>query len=494
MARVRLYFTTANFFLFALICAISLGVKFLLYLFMKAKNRYLLLAITLISLVCLIIDLPRFHLNVPFGEKFKINQDFGGYNLDFTLFGKRIFRNLSIRQGLDLKGGLQVIYEADVSSLKEEYRSQALESLRENINHRVDLYGVSEPSIQTSRSGNSYRLIVELPGVEDIDRALEMIGQTANLEFKRQSQELLDYQEKLSNQSETQEELLGFSGEYFVDSGLTGADLAKSVVSFDQQTGKPEVGFEMTPSGGQKLEALTKEIQGQPLAIFLDGQILSAPVVQAVIKDQGRITGNFSLQEAKDLVIQLNAGALPVPVTKISQQNIGATLGGDSVERSLAAGVIGLSLVAFFMFVYYGRLGFLADIGLLVYGLITLALYKLIPVTVTLAGMTGFILSIGMAVDSNILIFERIREELAKETPLNMALKLGFGRGWDDIKDANVCTLIACFVLFNPFDWSFLNTSGLVRGFALTLALGVLVSLFTGVVVTRTLVRVFYRK
>jgi len=254
------------------------------------------------------------------------------------------------------------------------------------------------------------------------------------------------------------------------------------------------VGFEMTPSGGQKLEALTKEIQGQPLAIFLDGQILSAPVVQAVIKDQGRITGNFSLQEAKDLVIQLNAGALPVPVTKISQQNIGATLGGDSVERSLAAGVIGLSLVAFFMFVYYGRLGFLADIGLLVYGLITLALYKLIPVTVTLAGMTGFILSIGMAVDSNILIFERIREELAKETPLNMALKLGFGRGWDDIKDANVCTLIACFVLFNPFDWSFLNTSGLVRGFALTLALGVLVSLFTGVVVTRTLVRVFYRK
>lgn len=458
---------------------------------MKTKTRHLLLIILIISLVAVVIDLPKINLNFSlFG--LNINQEIGGYNIDFNLLNKRIFRDLSIRQGLDIKGGLQVVYEADTSNIKETDRLTAMEALRENINNRVDAYGVTEPSIQTVRSGNSYRLIVELPGVEDIDNALDMIGKTAKLEFKKESSEFVEYQNSLKETSlDTVEE---FSGEYFVNSGLTGADLAKTYVSFDPQTGEPEVGFEMTAEGAIKLEALTKEIQGRPLAIFLDDQLLSAPVVQAVISDKGRITGNFTLQDAHDLVIQLNAGALPVPITKVSQQNIGATLGSSSVRQSLIAGFLGLLLVMIFMIGYYGRLGLLADIALIIYGLITLALYKLIPITITLAGMTGFILSIGMAVDSNILIFERIREELAQGAPFKQALRYGFGRGWDDIKDANVCTLISCFVLFNPFNWSFLHTSGIVRGFAITLALGVAVSLFTGLLVTRTLIRVFYRK
>ncbi len=175
----------------------------------------------------------------------------------------------------------------------------------------------------------------------------------------------------------------------------------------------------------------------------------------------------------------------------IEQRNIGATLGQESVQKSIRAGLIGLSIVIGFMWAYYGRLGFLADLGLIIYGLITLALYKLIPVTLTLPGIAGFILSVGMAVDANILIFERIKEELREEKPWATAMELGFGRAWDSIKDANVCTLITCFILFNPFDWNFLNTSGMVRGFALTLGLGILISLFTGIIVSRTLIRMF---
>jgi len=191
------------------------------------------------------------------------------------------------------------------------------------------------------------------------------------------------------------------------------------------------------------------------------------------------------------LSVQLNAGALPVPIKIIQQRNIGAILGETSVQKSVRAGLIGLLMVVLFMAAYYGRLGLLADLGLVIYGLITLALYKLLPVTLTLPGVAGFLLSMGMAVDSNILIFERMKEEERAGKAHAVAMELGFGRAWDSIRDANICTLITCFILFNPFNWSFLNTSGLVRGFALTLSLGVFLSLFTGVVVSRTLLRTF---
>ncbi|HEB13925.1 MAG TPA: SecD/SecF family protein translocase subunit, partial [candidate division WWE3 bacterium] len=193
------------------------------------------------------------------------------------------------------------------------------------------------------------------------------------------------------------------------------------------------------------------------------------------------------------IVAQLNAGALPTPISVLERRQIGPTLGQEALEKSVVAGLLGLSLVVFFMVGNYGRLGILATVALTIYAVLTLALYKLIPITLTLSGIAGFILSIGMAVDANILIFERIKEERRWGRDLKTAMELGFGRAWDSIRDANIATLATVFILFNPFNWQFLVTAGVVRGFALTLGLGVLISLFTGVVVTRTLVRVFYR-
>ncbi len=218
------------------------------------------------------------------------------------------------------------------------------------------------------------------------------------------------------------------------------------------------------------------------------------PTVQVQITDgNAQITGNFSVDEAKALAVQLNAGALPVPVSILSQKNIPATLGAESIKKSVVSGAIGLSMVIFFMIAYYGKLGLIASLGLVTYSIYTLAIYKLIPVVLSLPGIAGFILSVGMAVDSNILIFERYKEEIRAGRSWQVALELAFGRAWDSIKDANTATIITGFILFNPLEWSFLNTSGAVRGFALTLIIGILISLFTGLVVTRNLLRLFYK-
>jgi preprotein translocase subunit SecD len=230
------------------------------------------------------------------------------------------------------------------------------------------------------------------------------------------------------------------------------------------------------------------------LAIFLDDIPLMTPVIQTPIANgQAVITGDFSLDEARNLSIQLNAGALPVPIEVLQQRNIGASLGQQSVADSVQAGLIGLGLVMLFMILYYGVQGFLASLGLIVYSLITIALYKTLGVTLTLPGIAGLILSIGMAVDANILIFERMKEELRDGKPFSLAMELGFGRAWDSIKDANLATILTALVLINPLDFPFLNTSGLVRGFGITLFIGVVISLFTGVVVTRTLMRLFLK-
>jgi len=278
----------------------------------------------------------------------------------------------------------------------------------------------------------------------------------------------------------------------FQPTGLTGADLARSAVQFEPNTGEPVVGLEFSAEGAQQFAQITEANVGKPVAIFLDEVPLMTPRVdEPITGGQAIIRGQFELQQAKTLSVQLNAGALPVPIKIIQQRNIGAILGETSVQKSVRAGLIGLLMVILFMAAYYGRLGLLADLGLVIYGLITLALYKLLPVTLTLPGVAGFLLSMGMAVDSNILIFERMKEEERAGKAHAVAMELGFGRAWDSIRDANICTLITCFILFNPFNWSFLNTSGLVRGFALTLSLGVFLSLFTGVVVSRTLLRTF---
>jgi preprotein translocase subunit SecD len=266
-------------------------------------------------------------------------------------------------------------------------------------------------------------------------------------------------------------------------------------VGFDQQkSGKPVVQLQFTTDGATKFEKITGDNVGKPVAIILDNQIIEAPVVQEKISGgQAVISGNFTTDSAKQLAIELNAGALPVPVKLIEEQTVGATLGAESVTKSIQAGLVGLSMVLLFMILSYGWLGVVADVALIIFGIITLALYKLIPVTLTLPGIAGFLLSVGMAVDSNILIFERFKEEKLKR-PFADAMEMAFGRAWTSIRDANVATLVTAFVLANPFDWTFLQTSGPVRGFAITLALGIIISLFTGIVVSRNLLRVFVKE
>ncbi|MFH1840929.1 MAG: protein translocase subunit SecD [Candidatus Shapirobacteria bacterium] len=395
--------------------------------------------------------------------------------LSFNL-GKWSFnRDLEIKKGIDLAGGTHLVFEAQMQEVAEKDRQTALESARENISRRVNLFGLSEVNVQTSRAGENYRLIVELPGVKEVDQAIEMIGQTAQLRF-------WEYADPASPSA-------GFK-----PTDLTGKDLEKSQVQFDNNTGKPVVGLRFTGDGAKKFAEITERNVGQPVAIFLDDEALTIPrVEEAITAGEAVINGDFTTESAKKLAVQLNAGALPVPIKVMEQRTVGASLGEESVAKSIRAGLIGLGMVAFFMAAYYGGLGILADVGLVIYGLLTLAIYKLVPITLTLPGIAGFLLSVGMAVDANILIFERMKEEVRAGREKKLAMELGFGRAWDSIRDANVCTIITSLVLLNPFSWNFLNTSGMVRGFALTLLMGVLLSLFTGIVVTRTILRVFVK-
>ncbi len=446
------------------------------------KNTKVLIFIILLVIGAIIIDLPKnFPLKINlFG--YKLETQISSPTLDLSL-GKFSFkRDLNIKKGLDLQGGTHLVLQGDMSQIAPEDKDKALESAREVIARRIDLYGVSEPTIQTSKLGENYRIIVELPGIKNIQEAIELIGKTAQLDFRENPNE-----EKESTPSA----MAIFS---YKKTDLTGKDLKKATVQFSPQSGEPVVALEFTSEGSKKFSEITSRNVGKQLAIFLDDFPITAPVVnEPILTGQAVISGKFTTTEAKNLAIQLNAGALPVPIKIVEQKNIGATLGEESVNKSIRAGLIGLLLVIIFMALYYGKLGILADMALIIYGLLSLAIYKLIPITLTLPGIAGFLLSVGMAVDANILIFERIKEELRSGRPLRQAMELGFGRAWDSIKDANVCTIITALLLLNPFNFSFLVTWGMVRGFALTLLIGVLLSLFTGIVVTRTLVRTFYK-
>jgi preprotein translocase subunit SecD len=440
------------------------------------KRRFLLPFIIILTLFSIYVDLPS-GLHIKF-DRFglKIDQTLNRPPINIHIGGFQFVRDLEIKKGVDLAGGAHIVFQADMSNIQAKDQATALQAVRDNIERRINLYGITEPVVETAKSGQDYRLIVELAGVKDVNQAIDLIGATAQLDFR----ELAPGATEAASISD------------FVSTGLTGKDLSQAQVEFDPKTGEPEVSIQFSDEGAQKFGDITEKNIGKPLAIFLDEYPVTAPTVKDSIKD-GRavISGSFTLQSAKQLSIQLNAGALPVPVKVIEQQNIGASLGDESVQRSVRAGLIGLSAVIFFMGTYYGWLGVLADIALIIYGLVTLAIYKLLPVTLSLPGIAAFLLSVGMAVDSNILIFERLKEEIRWGKPYNIAMELGFGRAWNSIRDANVSTLITCFVLFNPFDWSFLNNSGMVRGFALNLAIGVLLSLFTGIVVSRTLIRAF---
>ena len=440
---------------------------------MMNRNLFFIAILTVISIV---ISAPK---NYP------VKFNAFGKDINFTISSPVINvtkpfifqRDLNIKQGLDLQGGTEVILRADMSEVPSEDRSDALDSAKEVITRRVDLYGVSEPVIRTLVNGDDYRISVSLPGVNNSQEALDLIGQTASLDFR-----------------EIPESTTAATYADFIPTGITGKDLKKATVQFDPQTGKPVVGIEFTSEGGDKFAEVTARNVGKPLGIYLDGYPISTPTVSTEIKGgSGVISGEFTVDEAKNLSITLNAGALPVPIEIISQANVSASLGKESVSKSIQAGLVGLGAVALFMILLYGWLGFVAVMGLIIYGLITLSVYKLIPVTITLPGLAGFILSIGMAVDANILIFERMKEELRKGNEWKRAMELGFGRAWDSIKDANIATLITTFILFNPLDWPFLNSSGMIRGFALTLFLGVVIGLFTGIFVTRNLLRAFMK-
>jgi len=389
-----------------------------------------------------------------------------GY-ISYPATSKFLGRSLPVRQGLDLQGGVRLVYELDLSKTADADKAGAIESTRQVIDRRVNSTGVSEPLIQPAKVGTTNTVIVELPGIKDIQQAIDLIGKTAQLEFKE-----LDPSSTDPNNPK------------WLPSQLTGKQLKNATVSFDQTTNAPQVTLQFNSDGQKLFGDITGRNVGKQVAIFLDDQILSAPTVQQQITSgDAVITGQFTIDQVKQLVSLLNAGALNVPVKLIGQHTVGATLGADSVKRSLVAGIIGLALVALFMIFNYQLAGLVAVLALAGYALITLALFKLIPVTLTLAGIAGFILSIGMAVDANILIFERLREELKEGKALKVALEEAFRRAWPSVRDSNMSTIITCVILYY-------TTTGSVKGFALTLALGVVVSLFSSITASRAFLRI----
>ncbi|MBU2564579.1 protein translocase subunit SecD [Patescibacteria group bacterium] len=389
------------------------------------------------------------------------------------------FFKLPFRLGLDLQGGTHLVYEADLSNIDE--KQESMDGIRDVIERRVNLYGVAEPIVQINKVKDSYRLIIELPGVKDIHEAINMIGETPYLEFKTERSEA-ETQAILEKQEQGDEEYM-YIDPYFVSSELTGRFLKRSQLEFDQTTNMPHIGLEFSKEGGDIFAELTKENVNKRIAIYLDGAPISIPrVSEEITGGKAVISGEFTVSEAKQLAQRLNAGALPVPIVLISQQSIGASLGHDSLTKSLKAAIIGLILVAFFMIFYYRVPGIFAVISLIVYAILILAIFKLIPVTLTLAGIAGFILSVGMAVDANVLIFERMKEEKKAGRDKLSSINEGFKRAWPSIRDGNISTIITAIILY----W--FGTS-IIKGFALTLFFGVLISMFTAIVLTRYLLK-----
>jgi len=499
-----------------------------------------------------------------------------------------------INLGLDLQGGVHLLYEADMTKIKSENKKDALEGIQDVIKKRIDAYGVAEPMVQTSQLGNVYRLIVELPGMSNAEEAKNLINKTPLLEFKEQDTdaELSEEEKKLiQNQKESknkkandviqqalngddfsalvkensedtnsiesggdlgffnkdempddfseavfsddlkvgdvyptvietefgfhvikkedekeengerkikashilftflnEETLLAQKKQSFKETGLTGQQLKESQLRFNQQTNQSEVGLVFDDEGKRLFKDITERNQGKPVAIYLDNEIISAPTVQAVIRDgQAVISGDFSIKESKDLVQRLNAGALPVPIKLISQQSVGPTLGKISLDKSLKAGLIGLAAVSVFMILYYRIFGIISAIALLFYTTLMVSIFKLssatpLSITLTLSGIAGYILSVGMAVDANILIFERVKEEIRNGKSLQVAADEGFKRAWPSIRDGNVSTIITAFILI-------VFGTGFIKGFALTLMIGILISMFTAIVVTKMILK-----
>ncbi len=378
------------------------------------------------------------------------------------------------RLGLDLVGGTRLVYEIEMSQVQETDKSAVLGGLKEVIERRVNLFGVSEPVITTAKSGENYRLIVELAGVKDVKKAIEEVGSTPLLDFREVS---------IPEGAETLEKAV------FTPTNLTGRYIKDAQVEFDSVTKQPEVSLQFDDEGAKIFEQLTEKNVGKYLAVFLDNALIEMPVVKEKISGgQARITGNFKIDDAKKLVERFNAGALTAPINLISQETIGASLGQESLFDTLKAGLLGTILILIFMGFYYRRLGlgWFSGIALLFYIPLTLAIYKIFGTTMTLAGIAGFILSIGMAVDANVLIFEGIKESSKRGLNYGTAIEEGFRIAWLPIRDSNISTMITCIILYYI-------TTGFVKGFALTLLIGVFISMFSAITITRTILRVFIR-
>ncbi len=399
------------------------------------------------------------------------------------------------RLGLDLLGGTHLVYQADLSKVNGS-QNDAMQGVRDVVERRVNLFGVSEPVVQVSGTN---QLIVDLAGVKDVNQAINLIGLTPFLEFKTQlppAQGDAIIKQALGAQaakvtaaalcsSGNSQTFTAFLLQFHADpcyqpSGLDGSGLKSATLTFSNQTYEPQVSLQLNDKGTKLFADITQKNLGRIVAIYLDGIPITQPTVQSAITDGNAvITGSFTPEEAKTLVERMNSGALPVPIQLISQQTIGASLGSESLTKSLTAGIYGLIFVALFMVLFYRLPGVISVVALVVYVLIVLAIYKVVPVTLTLAGIAGFILSLGMAVDANILIFARMKEELAAGKSLNAAMHEGFSRAWLSVRDSHVTTLIGALVLY-------IATTSIVKGFALTLGVGVLTSLFTATIVTRS--------
>jgi preprotein translocase subunit SecD len=401
---------------------------------------------------------------------------------------KGVLGHKGVRLGLDLQGGTHLVYQADFSSIEPGTEAEALDGAIAVIEKRVNVLGVTEPVMQ--KLGND-RIVVELAGISDIEKAKNIIGQTALLEFGElvQDGEEAKWVDELGSwkpaTAEVNGEELELSSRYFKENTYVTTD----------NLGRVILAFEWNETGSELSKEITQRLLNKPLGIFLgdepllgDNGVPIAPIVQSVISDRGQIEG-LSLAEATELSKLLNAGRIPVPLTPIYEQTVSPVLGSDFVAMSLRAGIVGLILVIVFMIVYYRLPGALASAALMFYAFSVLAIFKGVPVTLTLAGIGGFVLSIGMAVDANILIFERMKEELRLGRTLGAAIESGFKRAWPAIRDSNITTFIVCAILY----WlgSSIIASAPVMGFAITLAIGVAVSMFSAVVVTRTFLRIF---
>lgn len=400
----------------------------------------------------------------------------GWYVYSSEISGSRPFR-----LGLDLSGGTQLVYKADLSEIPPANTNDSMASLRDTIERRVNLFGVAEPIVQTEKGGalageSQQRLIVELPGVTDTEAAIAMIGQTPSLEFR-----LL----KADAESPPEGTPLEQIRELFEPATVTGKHVDNAQLQFGNGGGglsnEAVVVLNFNAEGKQLFADLTRDNIDSPFGIFLDGILISIPVIREAIPDgTAVISGNFTPESARELVRNLNFGALPVPIELLTTETVGGTLGGQAVERGLMAGLGGVAAVIVFMLLWYRLPGFVASLALALYVLLSLAVFKLIPVTLTAAGIAAFILSIGMAVDANVLIFERMKEEMRKGKNAHDSIKDGFARAWLSIRDSNISSIITAIILF----W--FGTS-LVKGFALVFGLGVIISMLTAITVSRTL-------